>query len=199
MRGIIICGGSVGSYIKKYLKNGDYIICADSGYDHAKKYGIKPDIIIGDMDSVKADIDGENILRFPVHKDFTDSELAIFHAKERGCREILMFGMTGTRMDHTLANISLLKYARNAVIIDKHNEIHYVDDEISLEGKTGDTVSIVPFEGKIVGVYTNGLYYKLEDGIVESGTSFGISNVMVENRCSISIRSGAAFVIKSRD
>ena len=123
MRGVIICGGNVGEYIKDYIKPDDYIICADSGYDRAKAFGITPDIVIGDMDSTKeAEIPFEKIV-YPVRKDFTDSEIAVNYAIEKGFEEVLMFGMIGTRMDHTLASISLLSKLQNAVIIDANNEI----------------------------------------------------------------------------
>lgn len=201
MRAVIVCGGNVGEYIKKYIKPGDFIICADSGYDRAKKYGIEPDIVIGDMDSVKNGCVHENKLVYPARKDFTDSELAISYALEHGYDELLLFGMIGTRMDHTLANISLLKRLKNvsAVIIDANNEIYFTDNQITLKGCKGDIVSIIPFEGDVLGVTTKGLDYALTDGVIKSGTTLGVSNVMTENECSITVKKGAAFIIRSKD
>jgi len=163
MRGVIICGGNVGEYIKDYIKPDDFVICADSGYDHAKRFDIVPHIVIGDMDSTKfTDIAEEKIL-YPKRKDFTDSELAIMYAIEKGFDSVLMFGMIGTRMDHSLANIFMLKRLKNARIIDANNEIYFADSELSLSGKQGDIISIIPLSGDISEVTTEGLDYPLEN------------------------------------
>lgn len=201
MRAVIICGGFVGEYIKKYICSDDFIICADSGYDHALKFGITPDIIIGDMDSVKASTAGKNRVLYPTHKDFTDSELTVLYALEHDFDNVLMFGMTGTRMDHTMTNISLLKQLKgiDAAIIDGHNIIRYTESEITVSGKPGDIISIMPFEGDCEGVTTDGLEYALSNGTVKSGTSLGVSNVMTKNICKITIKRGKAFVIRSKD
>ena len=201
MRAVIICGGNVGEYITEYISEGDFIVCADSGYDSAVKFGIRPDMLIGDMDSVKSDYKHEKTVVYPTHKDCTDSEIVIQYVKKHGYDEVLLFGMIGTRMDHTLANLGLLKYFcnENAKIIDAHNEIFLSDGEIILHGKKSDTVSIIPFEGDLIGVTTENLEYPLYNHNILSGTSLGISNVMTDEICKINIKEGKAFIIKSKD
>ncbi|MBO5059693.1 MAG: thiamine diphosphokinase [Clostridia bacterium] len=201
MRAVIICGGNVGEYINKYIEDGDFIICADSGYDRAKSCGISPDIVIGDMDSVESRDLPENKIVYPARKDFTDSELVVHYALEHGFSDVLLFGMIGTRMDHTLANISLLEQLKgiNAVIIDEYNEIYFAESEMTICGNIGDTISIIPFGGDAVGVTTSGLDYPLSGGVIKSGTSLGVSNMMTAESCSIKIDKGTAFVIRSRD
>lgn len=199
MRGIIICGGNVGEYIKDYIKPDDFIICADSGYDRATAFGIKPSVVIGDMDSTSfSDIPFEKIT-YPIRKDYTDSELAINYAKEKGFDTVLMFGMVGSRMDHSLANITLLPGIPNAVIIDENNEIYYADAKFSLSGNKGDTVSIIPFMGDCLVARSRGLDYPLSDTEIKCGTTLGVSNVMTENLCEIEIEKGSAFIIRSKD
>lgn len=201
MRAIIICGGNVESYIKQYIRADDFIICADSGYDRAKEFGIEPDIIIGDMDSIKELPRTENKLVYPSRKDFTDSELVVRYALEHGYDEIIMFGMIGSRMDHTLANIMLLKQTKDidAVIVDGNNEIYLAENEFVISGEIGDTISIIPFEGNVEGVTTEGLDYPLSDGRIEIGTTLGVSNVMTDKIAKITIKKGSAFIIRSRD
>ena len=201
MRAVIICGGSVDEYILDYIKETDYIICADSGFDHANKFGIKPNIIIGDMDSVRTGIGALQSIVYPTKKDFTDSELALFHAIEKGADQILMFGMMGTRMDHSYANLSLLLNCRyiDAVIIDSNNIIRMVFDELTINGEIGDTVSILPFSGDVQGVTTSGLEYPLTDSTLKIGTSLGVSNKMTHKKCSITVKKGTALVIRSKD
>ncbi len=199
MRGVIICGGNVGEYIKNYIKPDDFVICADSGYDHAKKFGITPDIVIGDMDSTKFTDIAEEKMLYPKRKDFTDSELAIMYAMEKGFERVLLFGMIGSRMDHSLANINMLPRLKNAVIIDENNEIYFAENEFSLSGKPGDIISIIPFKEDLLGVTTNGLDYPLKNGTIQCGTSLGVSNVMLDNTFSIQIEKGGAFIIRSKD
>lgn len=199
MRGVIICGGNVGEYIKGHIKLDDFVICADSGYDHAKKFGINADIVIGDMDSTKFSEMPEEKMLYPKRKDFTDSELAIMYAEEKGFESVLLFGMIGTRMDHSLANINMLPRLKNAVIIDENNEIYYAEDEFSLSGNKGDIISIIPYSQDLLGVTTMGLDYPLENGTIKRSTSLGVSNVMVDNTFRIKMEKGGAFIIRSKD
>ena len=199
MRGVIICGGNVGEYIKNYIKPDDYVICADSGYDRAKAFGIKPDVVIGDMDSTCETEIPYDLITYPVRKDFTDSELAINFALEKNFDEVLMFGMIGTRMDHSISNITLLQRIPNAVIIDENNEIYYAVGKFALSGKAGDTVSIIPFMGDCVVANSKGLDYPLLNTTIKCGTTLGVSNVMTDSQCEIDIEKGSAFIIRSRD
>ncbi len=199
MRGVIICGGNVGEYIKNYINPDDFVICADSGYDHAKSFGITPHIVIGDMDSTKySDIAEEKVL-YPKRKDFTDSELAIMYAVEKNFESVLLFGMIGTRMDHSLANIGMLSRLKNASLIDENNEIYFAEGEFSLNGKPGDIISIIPFREDLLGVTTDGLDYPLENGTIKCGTSLGVSNIMTKSTCRITIEKGRALIIRSKD
>ncbi len=199
MRAVIICGGDVGGYIKEYIKDGDFVICADSGYDRAKEWGITPDVVLGDMDSTKEAGYPEDTIVYPARKDFTDSELAVMFAQEHGYKKALLFGMVGTRLDHSLANLTLLPRFEDAAIINANNEIYFVKKSITLSGNPGDTISIVPYPGDISGVTTLGLDYPLSDGKIEAGTTLGISNVMTEKECTITLGEGTAFVIRSKD
>lgn len=199
MRGVIICGGNVGEYIKNHIKPDDFVICADSGYDHANRFGIKADIVIGDMDSTKFTEMPEEKMLYPKRKDFTDSELAIIYAKEKGFESVLLFGMIGTRMDHSLANINMLPRLKNAVIIDENNEIYYAEDEFSLSGNKGDIISIIPSCQDLLGVTTMGLDYPLKNGTIKRSTSLGVSNVMIDNTFRIKMEKGGAFIIRSKD
>ncbi len=204
MRAVIFAGGSIFDYefVKSYIKEEDFIIAADSGFDHLKTLDIIPDIFIGDMDSVKSEIIANEIIRLEVMKDETDTESALKLAKEKGADEAVLFGATGTRIDHMLANVFLLKKANiigiTAVLIDEHNEVRYLNDEISIIGNCGDIVSIIPLT-HIDGISTTGLYYTLNNDSMEFPTSRGVSNVMTEAICKITLKSGDALVIKSRD
>ena len=121
MRAVIIGGGSVSENLKEYILPGDFIVCADSGYDRARAFGVKPNLVIGDMASIVSKLEsGPEIITAPVQKDETDSMLCIDILIDRGFDEILFFGALGGRPDHSFANITSLLYAAKKGI-----HIHY--------------------------------------------------------------------------
>ena len=198
MRAVVIGNGDIKNYdyIKSKIHLGDFIICADGGYNHAKKMGITPNVLIGDFDSAK---DIENVsdrIQYPTRKDFTDGELAVNYATEHGYNDIVLIAMTGDRADHTIADILLLTKCTNGVLIDDNNEIYLLKDSIEIHGRKGQTLSIIPVNGDAEGVTTNGLEYPLNNETLYFGDTRGISNVMLENKCTISIKHGMALIIK---
>ena len=205
MRAVIIGNGEIKDYdfIAGKLRKGDYIVCADGGYRHALKLGIRPDVLIGDMDSVGDEsYDGE-IINLPVRKDFTDSEVCVKYVLLKDFDEILMLGFIGTRLDHTITNLMLLKQiaesGKKGKIIDEHNEIHFTSGENIIYGKKGDLISLIPFGGDLTGITTSGLDYPLENETLVFGESRGVSNVMISGKCTVNIGGGSGLIIKSRD
>lgn len=203
MIALIVGNGDVSGKIKPLLPKGAYVICADGGFRHMDKLDLTPDIVIGDMDSVKADISKEKTICYPVRKDFTDSEIAVKYAIDKGFSEIVLVGFTGTRMDHTLTNLFLLKNISEkgvkAELIDEHNVIRYAEKENVIYGKKGDIVSIIPIAGDVSGITTEGLEYPLFEETLEFAKGRGVSNVMTTDSCKITIEKGSALIIKSKD
>ena len=203
MRAVIIGNGSITDYdyIKSKIRPNDFIICADGGYNHAVKLGVKPDIIIGDFDSATGYENEESVIRYPVRKDFTDGELAVEYAREKGCDSVVLLAMTGDRADHTITDILLLAKCENGVLIDDNNEIYILkttEKKLEISGNTGDTVSIVPINGDLEGIVTKGLEYPLNDETLYFGKSRGVSNVMTADICEITAKNGMGLVIKIR-
>ena len=116
MKAVVISGGLDISKQRAMacLKDSDFIICADKGAEYAQMYGVTPDMIVGDMDSVdtaKLDRYEKKLISIsPREKDFTDTHLAVIKALEAGADEIAVICATGLRSDHALANIRLLIY-----------------------------------------------------------------------------------------
>lgn len=211
MRVVIIGNGCVSAEcVNEYIKNEDLIICCDGGLNFAFNEGITPHLIIGDFDSVspqvldffeKKDI---KINRFPQEKDYTDMEICVeFAAALDHVDEILIFGGLGGRFDHSLANANILKRAVDkgvtARLIDTNNTVYLIKDEITLSAEAGTFVSLIPLSQTVVGVTTAGLYYPLDNAEMHIGVSVGVSNKMVDETASVSIKSGYLFVILARD
>ncbi|MCL2634656.1 MAG: thiamine diphosphokinase [Oscillospiraceae bacterium] len=177
-----------------------YIIAADGGYDNLKQFGIKPDLIIGDLDSINnipADIE---TIRFPIEKSASDMELAVEEAIRRGYGYFYIYGALGKRLDHTLANIAVLvnisKRGYLAYLIGGGCEITAVTNSRLTFGKekTG-VVSVFPAGDEARGVTLTGLKYPLCDAVIKCGTTVGLSNEFLGVESFIKVKNGTLVVI----
>ncbi len=198
MRVVIFANGSLNPPLR--LSPGDFIIAADGGTRHCLAFGLVPAVVIGDLDSLtQADlaalkVQGVEILQFPVRKDFTDLELALSHARSLGADEILILGALGARWDQTLAN-ALLPAAfpdLNIRLVDGSQEFFYVraGEMLTVSGRPGDILSLVPLGGEAQGITTKKMEYPLYDESLPLGSTRGISNVLLEDEAQISLREG---------
>lgn len=183
------------------VKEGDLVIAADGGYDRLLKKGISPSVIIGDMDSVKEVPDGVETVRFPIEKDETDTHLAYLLGYERGYRNFMIFGGTGGRLDHTLANLSLLLHIKldgaDARLIGSGYEMRVIKDEtVTLCGRDGGDVSVFAIGGRAEGVCIEGLKYEADNVTLEESFALGVSNSFTESGAGrISVKSGSLLVM----
>ena len=209
MKCVIIASGDLEytNDIHRMIKTAQLIISADGGARHLRILNILPHVMIGDFDSIHPD-DKQffkekqvKMLTFPSRKNHTDSELCISWALENNATDITLLGVTGTRLDHTLANIFLLKkLARQNIparIINKNNEIHIVTNFLELKGRPKDFLSIIPITEKVTGITLRGLEYPLVNATLEMGSCLGISNSFKEAVASVSIEKGILIVTKS--
>lgn len=208
---MIIANGDL-EYSEKIIgiiREAGLIVCADGGARHLKALHICPHAVIGDFDSAlpedKLYFEEKNIktISYPSRKNETDTDLCVSWALLNHATDITLLGATGTRLDHTLANVFLLKKLAErgipARIIDKHNTIHVVTDQIELKGRPGDLLSLLPITEKVAGITIKGLEYPLKDAGMEMGFSLGISNVFKETAAFVSVGEGVLMVIQSKD
>ena len=207
---VIFSNGNLSEYknVKRRIRRGTYIISADGAAQNCLRAGIHPDLIIGDMDSlpIKTRDTVKNIkqLTFPRRKNNTDFELALQYAINEGFRNIEIYGLLGDRLDHMFANIFLLKstadkYSRIKItIIEGKQYLYFTKNTISIKGKKGDLISIIPLE-KLNGIQTKGLEYKLDHASLSVGETKGVSNVMLSNTASIKIQKGTALLVHTKN
>jgi thiamine pyrophosphokinase len=180
----------------------DMIIAADGGARHCIRLGIKPDLVVGDFDSIEKDeLDqllalGCKLIRYPTHKDFTDLELALQHAHQHGATEVLVLAALGRRWDQTLANVLLpagQAYTGLKVrLLDGPQEILLVHPRQTLElhGEPGDTLSLIPLMGDATGITTGNLEYPLQGETLHFGSTRGVSNVMQAKTATVYLETG---------
>jgi len=216
-RVIIFTNGNLSDFsqVKKIIKKTDFIIAADGGANHLEKLELKPNVVIGDMDSIdKKLLKKYKSIKYPRKKDKTDFELAINYCLEKKFKEIIIFGILGDRIDHLLANIFLIARTQNTLlrpdyakatsgkqgfggqvkIIEGKKEIFILNKEIMIHGKIGDEISIIPVSEKLEGVTTEGLYYRLINNTLTFGSTRGVSNIMNKNVAKIILKKGVALV-----
>lgn len=211
MRALVIAHGTLRdiNILKTEAKKSDVIICADGGAEYADMAGIIPSYLFGDMDSIPKNVlekfqnSGKEIVQFPTEKDDTDTEICVKKAIALGCSEICIVAGVGDRIDHSLGNVGLLHYIAKSgakgYIINDDCTIYLCTDNLKVEGKEGDTVSIIPFYREAHGITTKNLYYPLKDDDMEFGVPRGVSNVMTHDECEVSVREGEVLVIRQNN
>lgn len=197
---IVGAGEFYGSFEKK---DGDLVIAADGGYDTLKKFGIQPDLLIGDMDSIATDSTDVEKLCFPVKKDETDSFLAYREGVKRGYTDFELYGCVGGRDDHTFANYSLLIYAKRRghtiKIAGKSCDIFAIKNEkITLRGEFGKHFSAFAFSGIASGVTLKGLEYEAEDITLYPEFALAVSNRFTEDTAFIEVKNGEIIIMAEK-
>jgi thiamine pyrophosphokinase len=202
-RALIIANGEPPrkQLLQSLSKEADVVVCADGGTNTALKFGIRPDAIVGDLDSVHA----EALVKFqrvPTYEDTddetTDLEKAISWAVKQKYDHITVVGASGKRLDHTVGNLGVLpKFYPDALVrfVDDLGEMMYVGRELTIEAKRGDVVSLIPLN-RCEGVTTSGLRYGLEGETLELGVREGTSNVVLASPVTIKVKKGHLLLFK---
>ena len=200
MNVMIVLGGDApsGELLKSCADCADLTIAADRGLEAFAAAGVMPDILLGDMDSVRGDVLQRmqavaEIDRLPCIKDDTDGVHALDVAIARGAEHITLLGALGGRMDHALANLMLLVRAHRsgvkAQILSETMRIERVDGCTVISGARGDTASLLPL-GEAKGVTLRGFFYPLDHHDLDSSYPLGISNVITQDEASVSVEQG---------
>lgn len=197
--------GAVDNRLAAVAAHASYIVAADGGARQLAHAGIMPHLLIGDLDSVPAPQlaayahAGVRIAQHPREKDETDLELALLEAVRLGATHIDLFGVLGGRWDHTFATIAMLCQpilaACHVRIYADDQTLCIVRDELSLQARIGDTVSLLPLTPTVDGITTYGLAYPLERATLYFEHSRGVSNVISALPMQIFVTSGILLVI----
>lgn len=207
MRAVIVANGDAAPVDRTIAAGADLLIAADGGALLCSRWGLLPQLVVGDLDSLGAD-HGEDLARrgtrvvaYPSDKDESDTELAVGIALERGAHEIvLLAALGGDRLDHAVANLLLVASPElggrlsavrgNTTVRALHGGARLV-----LAGRAGDLVTLLPV-GDARGVVTDGLRYPLNDAPLTAGAARGLSNVIERTPASVAIGGGVLLVIE---
>jgi len=186
--------------VKINPSSGDYIIAADKGFSYLKEIMIKPDIVIGDFDSLDTIPNNENIVQYPIEKDETDMMLAIKAGLDLGYKTFLIYGGLGGRLDHTFANIQILIYlsikGARGYLLDGDRIVTAITNEHLLFNTERKGIISVFSAGDIArGVSLKGLKYRLENAVLTKDMPLGVSNEFIESESCISVEEGTLIVM----
>lgn len=213
MTALLICGGTLSAAFLKEIYDRypeAEVFAVDGGLRVAEEAGVMPDYLVGDFDTAEDLLVSRYekrciTLRHKPEKDATDTELAIDEALDRGAEKIILLGATGTRMDHTLANVHMLyrilKRGKKAWILDEHNRISLHEKPFVCRRSEmfGDYVSFLPFFGETTGVTLKGFKYPLSGKTLIAGISLGVSNEAKEEVMEVFFEKGYLLMIEARD
>ncbi len=186
------------------LKDGDLCIAADGGLDYLLSVGITPDIVLGDMDSIKVQdaLDSFFVKRLPVEKDDTDMLAAIKEGLAAGYQQFSLFGALGGRLDHTIANIQSLLYLLNhgargtiwgddmSVLLIRNESLFFTAEE----AENGRRISVFAFGGDAQGVTEKGLKYPLDHVTLKQEFPVGVSNEFTGQDALVEVQNGMLLI-----
>lgn len=176
----------------------DMVIAADGGYAAANALGVKPDLVVGDFDSLGYVPEAEQVVQHPVRKDDTDTLLAIRIGLEHGYRNFVILGGVGGRLDHTVANIQALLflmahgargmlYGENTVLTVVRNSI------ITVQGS--GVFSVFALDPMVSGVRLQNVSYPLQDAVLTYDYPLGASNEFIGEPARIGAENGTLLII----
>lgn len=207
-RGVILCAGPVANAeaLRGLLRPDDRFLAADGGWRLASRLGIVPEWLVADFDSMPPpDLpESVRVRRLPVQKDVTDAAAAARIALEEGCRELLLLGATGGRLDHQQGAVvlaaGLAREGCTVTLADERNEIAvYTRSPGKLTPHPGCKVSLFAFGGPVIGLTVAGLAYELTDYDLSPYDALCVSNEFTDKPATVTFREGTLLLFYSKD
>lgn len=198
---VILSACPVSEKMKAYIPQGAYLIACDAGYRNAQRLEIIPDLVVGDFDSAPQPRE-KNLVVLPHEKDDTDTQYAARLALERKAEKVIILGgLGGTRLEHTLANLAtglwLEKQGVSTILANEESRIHFLipGKDLVLSREDWKYLSVLPLEGEMTGVDIQGAYYPLENARLTSDYPLGVSNEFAADKVTLRCRKGGGAVI----
>jgi thiamine pyrophosphokinase len=211
MKAVIFSGGRAPSLslLKLELEDADLLIGVDSGGNYLRDNDIIPDYLVGDFDSINPVTleyfknSSCTVHEYPRDKDFTDTELALELAVKLNSDTIAFLGCTGTRLDHVIGNLGLLRTCLekdvNGYIKDDHNSIMLSKTPLKISGKKGSTFSVQAFCDTVNNLSIKGAKYPLYDHKLRIGDPLTISNEFLDEDVEIYFSDGLLMILYTKD
>ncbi|MBQ2264674.1 MAG: thiamine diphosphokinase [Oscillospiraceae bacterium] len=198
---VIIAGGDLHGEVN--VPKDALLICADCGYRHAEKLGLHPDVLMGDFDSYTAALPEHcEILRHPAEKDETDTMLAVWYGRDRGCTEFHIYGaFGGARLDHSIANLQMLHHMAeqglHGILYDGGTAVTVQTAGTVCYPRTKGYLSLFSLTDECTGLTVTGVKYPLEQGRLTNAFPLGVSNEILAENAEITLESGVLLIVQT--
>ena len=201
-RCVVISGGDFSPV--PGLTSEDFVIACDRGYAYCGRLGLRPDLIISDFDSYRGPVDaGIPLNRYASEKDDTDTMLAVRYAIAHGFRELLLCCALGGRLDHLIANLQSLVFARKhglrAALCSEDTEVFTLEgDAMRIPRRDGWSLSVFALDGPCRGVCISGAKYPLANAELLPSFPLGVSNTWAAAEAVVTVAEGILLIVLSR-
>jgi thiamine pyrophosphokinase len=197
MKNALIINGGLNSTKRDQLDNYDFIVAVDSGAEHAYKLFLKPDLIIGDLDSIdektikRAEKDSIQILKYETNKNETDFELALKHVLDQSIKDITIIGGEYGEIDHLFSVLTVIISYQNDELISWIHGNQSIIIPNSKKIKIGNNVkfSILPFTD-LKNLNISGAQWNLKNENIKFGKSFTLRNISIDKNIEVSVDDG---------
>jgi thiamine pyrophosphokinase len=185
---------------------GDMVVAADGGLRHVLALAWPVHCLVGDFDSLAPEVPdelqsrGTEVFRYPADKDEIDFELALQLVRRRGYARVEVLGALGGRWDMTVGNLFLPRAGWDSEAIRFRHGAWTIlaacgPVSLTVEGRAGDLLSLIPLGEDVEGVTLSGCRYALAGETLRAGFSRGLSNALTENAARLGLESGSILVI----
>lgn len=187
--------------LRPYPVRGDYVIAADRGFDSLVAYGVRPDLAVGDFDSLGHRPNHPNVIQLPAEKDDTDMVFALRRGVELGYRRFILLGGVGGRLEHTLGNLQLLDWLAGqggqGFLVGEKTAVTCIRDgkHITFPASMSGFLSVLCNSGTAEGVDLIGLKYPLDKHTLTSRYPLGLSNEFLGQEATVSVETGSLLLL----
>lgn len=204
---VLICASpeTDSHFIKQTIPANAFVVCIDGGYAFALNEDIKPDLIVGDFDSLSSifQLPSCEIVSLPTHKDDTDTMYAVKICLQRGYNEFYIYGATGSREDHTFANLCVLKFLadRNCSACIEDSDIKIFCQNSGTKQYTNEYqyFSVFPFGCQKCILTLKGFEYPLDYGTLSCDYPMGISNSIIKDIGEVTVHEGCIIIMQTKE
>ena len=196
----IVGAMSLSMSLRPYPAPGDYAIAADRGYDSLMAFGVQPDLVVGDFDSLGHTPSHPNVIQLPAEKDDTDMIFALRKGLELGYRRFVLLGGVGGRVEHTYANLQLLDWlttqgAQGFLVGEKTAATALRDGELVFPQSMSGYLSVFCNSGSAEGVTLEKLKFPLSEHTLTGTFPLGVSNEFIGESARVAVKSGSLILI----
>jgi thiamine pyrophosphokinase len=212
-RTVIVAGGDLPARdIERIDPLRDWLIAVDGGAVELLAHGLRPHVLVGDMDTLPAaqlaKLTALHVVieRLPQEKDVTDTHYACEVALRYPERElILLGGWGGPRVDHALGNVALLEWlleqGMQATMYAASSRLTLWQGpaEVRIAKDEYQYLSLLPLSEQVHGMNTHGLKYTLRNETLTRGLTRGLSNEWLAKQALLQIERGKVLLVESDD